>query len=124
MQKLNMILKEIIDILDSGLADVYFEKNDINNKKIFPTKPDGEFWAMIEYFSGGVAPDDDPTYKGWFSKHDLSGAYIRDAMKDINKTKELAEKVQEKFKDNVSVVFLDFNQGCQYGCAINVWIKK
>ncbi len=122
--KRSNLIEDIEKMLESGLQDTYYEEDNINSKKSYPTKPDGDFIAMIEYFSGGVCPDDDESYKGWFSKHDLSGAYIRDAMKDINKTKELAEKIQEKFKDDVSVVFLDFNQGCQYGCAINVWIKN
>ena len=123
IEKYNLI-EDIEKMLESGLQDTYYEEDNINSKKSYPTKPDGNFIAMIEYFSGGVAPDDDPTYEGWFSKHDLSGAYIRDAMKDINKTQNLAKKIQEEFKDKVSVVFLDFNKGCQYGCAINVWIKK
>jgi hypothetical protein len=79
---------------------------------------------MVEYFSGGVNPDDDPAYEGWFGKHELSGTYIRDAMVDIIKTQHLANEIQEKFGDKVSVVFLDFNQGSEYGCAINVWIKE
>lgn len=118
------LIKDIEKMLESGLQNTYYKEDNINSEKSYPTKPDGEFIAMIEYFSGGVEPDDDPAYEGWFSRHDLSGDYIRDAMNDINKTQNLAKKIQEEFKDKVSVVFLDFNKGCQHGCAINVWIKK
>lgn len=118
------LIEEIEEMLDSGLAYTYTEEDNIDSKEAYPTRPDGEFTAMIEYFSGGVNPDDDPDYEGWFSKHELSGTYIRDAMIDIIKTQHLANRVQTIFGDKVSVVFLDFNQGCEYGCAINVWVKK
>lgn len=118
------LIEKIEETLESGLAYTYTEEDNINSKKSYPTKPDGDFIAMIEYFSDGVNPDDDPAYEGWFSEHELSGTYIRDAMVDIIKTQHLANEVQNIFGDKVSVVFLDFNQGCEWGCAINVWVKK
>lgn len=120
---MNKLIDEVENMLISGLAYTYLKKDNIDNKNLYPTRPDGDFIAMVEYFSGGVIPDDNPAYKGWFGKHELSGTYIRDAMVDIIKTQHLANEVQEAFGDKVSVVFLDFNQGCEWGCAINVWIK-
>lgn len=124
MLNMNKIIDEVENMLIPGLAYTYLKEDDIDSKKAYPTRPDGDFIAMVEYFSGGVNPDDDPAYKGWFGEHELSGAYIRDAMTDIIETQQLANKIQKEFGDKVSVVFLDFNQGCQWGCAINVWIKE
>lgn len=125
MNKTDKLLRVIEEELESGLAYTYEEEYEGQfNNNAFPTKPEGDFKYMVEYFSGGVNPDDDPAYKGWFSEHELSGTYIRDAMIDIIETQHLANEIQEKFGDKVSVVFLDFNQGCQWGCAINVWIRE
>lgn len=121
---MDKIIKDVEEMLDSGLAYTYTKEDNIDSKKAYPTRPDGDFVAMVEYFSGGVIPDDNPAYEGWFGKYELSGTYIRDAMVDIIKTQHLANEVQQIFGDKVCVVFLDFNQGCEYGCAINVWIKK
>ena len=121
---MNKLREEVEEMLESGLAYTYTKKDNIDSKRSYPTRPDGDFVAMVEYFSGGVNPDDDPAYEGWFGKHELSGTYIRDAMVDIIKTQHLANEVQTIFGDKVSVVFLDFNQGCEWGCAINVWIKQ
>ena len=121
---MNKIIDEVENMLISGLAYTYLKEDNIDSKKAYPTRPDGDFIAMVEYFSGGVNPDDDPAYEGWFGEHELSGTYIRDAMVDIIKTQHLANEVQKEFGDKLSVVFLDFNQGCEWGCAINVWIKE
>lgn len=125
MNETDKLLRVIEEELESGLAYTYEEEYEGQfNNNVFPTKPKGDFKYMVEYFSGGVNPDDDPAYEGWFSEHELSGTYIRDAMVDIIETQHLANEIQEKFGDKVSVVFLDFNQGCQWGCAINVWIRE
>ena len=125
MNETDKLLRIIEEELENGLAYTYEEEYEGQfNNNVFPTKPEGDFKYMVEYFSGGVNPDDDPAYEGWFGKHELSGTYIRDAMVDIIKTQHLANEIQEKFRNKVSVVFLDFNQGSEYGCAINVWIPE
>lgn len=125
MNETDKLLRIIEEELENGLAYTYEEEYEGQfNNNVFPTKPEGNFKYMVEYFSGGVNPDDDPAYEGWFGKHELSGTYIRDAMVDIIKTQHLANEIQEKFGNKVSVVFLDFNQGSEYGCAINVWIPE
>ena len=86
---------------------------------------DEENCPMVESFSGGVCPFDDERYKGWFGETEYSGDYIREAMMDILKTELLAKEIQEKYNDKgIKVVFLDFNKGCEWGCAINVWIPE
>ena len=126
MNKTKELRKQIEKDIESGLAYVYEEEYDGQfNNNLFPTKPDGNFIYMLEYFSGGVCPTDDEKYKGWHSKHDYSGEYIRDAMIDILKTESLVKELERKYENKgVKVVFLDFNQGCEWGCAINVWIPE
>lgn len=120
------LLKIIKKELEDGLAYTYEEEYEGQfNNNLFPTKPEGDFKYMVEYFSGGVCPFDDERYEGWFEKNDYSGDYIRDAMKDILTTESLAKDIQKKYeKQGIKVVFLDFNKGCEWGCAINVWIPE
>ena len=121
---MNKETEKIIKEIDNTYKASYVEMENINNKNIYPTKPYGKFVCMLEIFSDGVSPYDDESYRGWFSEEDLSGTYIRDAMIDIIKTQRIAKEIKEKYGDKVEVVFLDFNQGCQYGCAINIWVRK
>lgn len=127
MNETDKLLKAIEKELEDGLAYTYEEEYEgqFNNNNIFHTKPEGDFKYMVEYFSGGVCPFDDERYKGWFSKNDYSGDYIREAMMDILKTELLVNEIQEKYEDKrIKVIFLDFNKGCEWGCAIHVWIPE
>lgn len=126
MNSTEKLLKIIEEELKSGLAYTYEEEYEGQfNNNVFPTKPEGDFKYMVESFSGGVCPFDDKRYEGWFGETEYSGDYIREAMIDILKTELLAKEIQEKYNDKgIKVVFLDFNKGCQWGCAINVWIPE
>lgn len=53
----------------------------------------------------------------------LNGKYIRDAMHLINTVEERANKIAMKYADKgVKVTINDFNEGCQYGMVVYVWI--
>ena len=120
------LLETIEEELKNGLAYTYEEEYEGQfNNNVFPTKPEGDFKYMVEYFSDGVDPYDDEKYRGWFGENNHNGTYIRDAMIDILKTESFAKEIQEKYSEKgIEVVFLDFNEGCQGGCAINVWIPE
>lgn len=126
MNKTKELLKDIEnnELISGGIAYIEHEEYEGQFDVLWPDKPKGEHIYMVEYFSAGVCPEDDEKYVGWFSTYDYSGDYIRDAMKDIQKTEDKVKKLQEQYNDKIDVQFLDFNKGCEYGCAINIWVKK
>lgn len=85
--------------------------------------PQGDFPYMIEFFSWDLIDPTQDEYQGCFSEHDLNGTYIRDVMKLIEKIEARAEELRKKYSNKgVKVTVNDFNEGCQYGMAIYVWI--
>ena len=78
---------------------------------------------MIEFFSTSSVCQDDDDYIGCFSAHDYNGKYIRDAMALINDVEKRAKELEDKYSDKgVEITVNDFNEGCQYGMAVYVWI--
>lgn len=85
--------------------------------------PKGDFAYMVEFFSFDLIDPSDDDYIGCFSEHDYNGEYIRDCMQLINSIEKKAQELQSKYADKgVKVTIGDFNEGCQYGMAIYVWI--
>ena len=85
--------------------------------------PNGDFPYMVEFFSTHLVCQDDDDYQGCFSANDYNGKYIRDAMALINDVEKRAKELADKYADKgVKVTVNDFNEGCQYGMAIYVWI--
>lgn len=116
------IKNEEDDIIELSSTPVYDDnpKNCfIKNSKLVPKK---DFPIMIEFFSNLVDPTDEK-YTDCFSSNGLNGEYIRDAMDLINTIEKRANKIAMKYADKgVEVTINDFNEGCQYGMAIYVWI--
>ena len=109
----------IIELSSSPIYDNNPKNCFTKNSKLVPK---GDFPIMIEFFSNLVDPSDE-RYTGCFSSNDLNGKYIRDAMHLIHTVEERANKIAIKYADKgVKVTVNDFNEGCQYGMAIYVWI--
>lgn len=126
MDKTKKLLKELEDneLISNGIAYIEHEEYEGQFEKLWSDKPKGNHIYMVEYFSDGVCPEDDEKYMGWFSTYDYSGDYIRDAMKDIQKTEDKVKELKKQYGDKIDIQFLDFNKGCEYGCAINIWVKE
>ena len=126
MDKTKALMREIEnnELISGGIAYIETEEYEGQFERLWPDKPKGEHVYMIEYFSAGVCPEFEEKYEGWFGAHEYSGDYIRDAMQDINDTEDKVRQLEEQYGDKVDIQFLDFNKGCEYGCAINIWIPK
>ena len=86
-------------------------------------QPKGEFAYMVEFFSFDLIDPSNGDYEGCFSECDYNGKYIRDAMHLINQIEKRAKELEDKYSDKgVKVTVNDFNEGCQYGMAIYIWI--
>lgn len=124
MNKTEKLLQDITNnsLIKYGIAYIETEEYYDHFKTLYPDKPKGNYKYMVEYYSECVNPDDDDLYQGYFSSEDLSGNYIRDAMEVINRTINIVQELREQYRNQVDIQFVDFNKGCQYGCAIRIWI--
>ena len=109
----------IIELSASPLYDNPKNAFDKNSKLV----PKGDFVYMLEFFSVDLVDSEEDKYQGCFSHNDLNGRYIKDAMDLIQSVEQKAEYIKQKYKNKgVEVTIGDFNEGCQYGMAIYVWI--
>ena len=126
MNKTKKLVEELENnkLISGGIAYIETEEYEGQFEKLWSDKPKGKHIYLIEYYSAGVCPDDDERYEGWFGTYEYSGDYIRDAMKDIEKTEYKVKELEKEYGNKIDVQFLDFNKGCEYGCAINIWVKE
>ena len=120
---LKQIGQEEDNIIELSASPIY--KNPTNDffSKESGLQPKGKFAYMVEFFSLHLIDPNDDNYKGCFSEYDYNGKYIRDAMNLINTIEVRANELENKYCDKgVKVTINDFNEGCQYGMAIYVWI--
>ena len=125
--KTEKLLKDILNEEDNiiELSGSPINKEPTENKywEKINLKPKGNFAYMVEFFSWDLIDPSESKYQGCFSQYDYNGKYIRDCMKLINKVEKRAKELADKYTDkNVKVTVNDFNEGCQYGMAIYVWI--
>lgn len=121
------LIEEIKNEQDSVIELSASPLYDNNPKDIFHQDsglvPNGDFPYMLEFFSTHLVCQDDDDYQGCFSANDYNGKYIRDAMALINDVEKRAKELADKYANKgVKVTVNDFNEGCQYGMAIYVWI--
>ena len=119
---LKKIKNEGDNIIELSASPVYEEpKNEFSKES--GLQPQGDFAYMVEFFSWNLIDPSEKKYQGCFSQYDYNGKYIRDCMKLINDVERRAEELADKYKEKgVKVTVNDFNEGCQYGMAIYVWI--
>lgn len=119
---LNEIMEESDYIIELSGCPVEEEPNNMFSEET-GLQPQGNFAYMVEFFSFDLVCQDNDDYVGCFSEHDYNGKYIRDAMALINNVEKRAEELANKYADKgVKVTVNDFNEGCQYGMAVYVWI--
>ena len=121
-QLIEQIKNEEDHIIELSASPLY--KNPVNEfTEESGLQPQGDFAYMVEFFSFDLIDSNNDEYQGCFSKCDYNGKYIRDAMKLINDIETRAKELEEKYSDKgVKVTINDFNEGCQYGMAVYVWI--
>lgn len=116
------IIKEEDCVIELSASPLYNNpKNNFNQDS--DLVPNGDFPYMVEFFSTHLVCQDDDDYQGCFSANDYNGKYIRDAMALINDVEKRAKELADKYANKgVKVTVNDFNEGCQYGMAVYVWI--
>ena len=119
---LDEIMEESDHIIELSGCPVEEKPNNMFSEET-GLQPQGDFAYMVEFFSTSLVCQDDDDYVGCFSKHDYNGKYIKDAMALINDVEKRAEKLANKYAEKgVKVTVNGFNEGCQYGLAVYVWI--
>lgn len=126
-EKTKKLIEEIMGeedcIIELSASPVYENNPKDNFHQDSGLVPNGDFPYMVEFFSTHLVCQDDDNYQGCFSANDYNGKYIRDAMALINNVEKRAKELADKYADKgVKVTVNDFNEGCQYGMAIYVWI--
>lgn len=126
-EKTKKLIEEIMGeedcIIELSASPVYENNPKDNFHQDSGLVPNGDFPYMVEFFSTHLVCQDDDNYQGCFSANDYNGKYIRDAMALINDVEKKAKELADKYADKgVKVTVNDFNEGCQYGMAIYVWI--
>lgn len=81
-------------------------------------RPKGEFSIMLERFSMTIDPED--YEEGQFGPTDEYFDEIQTVRKEMQKEAEELRKKFEKF--NVKVTTSKWNDGCEFGMALYVWI--
>lgn len=116
---LNEIMQEGDHIIELSGYPINEEPNNMFSEDT-GLQPKGDFAYMVEFFSFDLVDEDDNQYKGAYG---LNDEYIEDAMILTNKVKNRAEALRAKYEDKgVQVTVNGFNDGCQGGLAIYLWI--
>lgn len=119
MESFNETLNLMEKIYDEEDCIIEHTSTDIDHFGVSP--PDNEeYYAMIEFFSTHLVMKDEKEYEGDFGPNTK---FVKDAMKLIDDTYKRADEIKEKYKDqNVKVTIGEFNNGCEGGMALYVWV--
>ena len=115
---LNEIMKEGDHIIELSGCPVEEEPNNMFSEET-GLQPKGSFAYMVEFFSFNLVMKEhyDAVYG------DANSEYIEDAYALIQEVEQRAEKLRNKYSDKgVKVTVNGFNDGCEGGLAIYVWI--
>ena len=119
--KVNKNLQKLIDEIKKDI-DICYEYDSKECNAETGIKPEGEFAYMLEYMSDLIEPNEERYHAAY---GDFNGTYIRDVMKLINKVEKKADELQAKYEEyGVEVTVGDYNNGCEWGMAIYLWIPK
>lgn len=89
----------------------YNTKNPDDNQK---------YYAMIGFHSCKLINQEERRYRADFGPN---RKYIQDASKLIREIEDEAEKLRTKYADkSIKVSIGDFNDGCEYGMSIYIWV--
>lgn len=115
---LEEILKESDRIIETSGSPIYKNPKDKEWEEI-GLKPKGDFAYMVEFFSFSLVIKEN--YDAIYG--DANSEYIEDAYALIQEVEQRAEKLRNKYSDKgVKVTVNGFNDGCEGGLAVYVWI--
>lgn len=116
---INEIMNEEDNLIERSGCSLY----DNNPKTNFHTNsglvPSGDFPYMIEFFSHCIDSRENK-YQGCYG---LNNDYIKDVAEMINDIETRAKEIEKKYSNKgVKTTVNGFNDGCEDGMAIYVWI--
>ena len=115
-------VKKLIEEIGSEYGEyIYTVFDDEHDDMTSVNSLDGynkEYACMIEVFSDLVEPcNDNSAFFG------VSDEYIDRVVQVRDNMQQLAKKIENKYKDNnVKVTLSKWNQGCEFGMAMYIWI--
>ena len=116
---LNKIMQEGDHIIELSGCPVNEEPNNMFSEET-GLQPQGDFAYMVEFFSFDLVDADDNKYQGAYG---LNDEYIKDALILTKKVQFRAESLRQDYAHKgVQVTINGFNDGCQGGLAVYVWI--
>lgn len=115
---LNEIMEESDYIIELSGCPVEEEPNNMFSEET-GLQPQGNFAYMVEFFSFSLVMKEN--YDAVYG--DANSEYIEDAYALIQEVEQRAEKLRNKYSDKgVKVTINGFNDGCEGGLAVYVWI--